>query len=292
MPSKFIHGCATLLPSRVDLIPFWLPQSMHFSSTRPDYSLIRVPVETDIHKPDTGNVSINRPTPATSHTNTDSTTTPETHSPPALGHHYTEPVSEGEEDEAMAIALPMSENDAARVPLAAALEAIAWREQQHREQNVEIDKRRTEGRLDVNEGLPEDRQEAHEDTQFLRRGPPKPRENRKGTNTLSIDPLAPSVEFDRRFKKKLGRRGRGSRSISRNQSAERLEEEEDAAAPAETSNRNQGGETIYTNAFSAQAGKRIAVPVRVEPKVFFAQERTFLVRLNWHCINSLLLMSI
>lgn len=25
--SKFIHGCATLLPHRVDLIPFWLPQS-------------------------------------------------------------------------------------------------------------------------------------------------------------------------------------------------------------------------------------------------------------------------
>ena len=25
--SKFIHGCATLLPNRVDLVPFWLPQS-------------------------------------------------------------------------------------------------------------------------------------------------------------------------------------------------------------------------------------------------------------------------
>lgn len=25
--SKFIHGCATLLPSRTDLVPFWLPQS-------------------------------------------------------------------------------------------------------------------------------------------------------------------------------------------------------------------------------------------------------------------------
>lgn len=27
--SKFIHGCATLLPSRVDLVPFWLPQSTY-----------------------------------------------------------------------------------------------------------------------------------------------------------------------------------------------------------------------------------------------------------------------
>lgn len=25
--SKFIHGCATLLPNRTDLVPFWLPQS-------------------------------------------------------------------------------------------------------------------------------------------------------------------------------------------------------------------------------------------------------------------------
>lgn len=25
--SKFIHGCATLVPHRVDLVPFWLPQS-------------------------------------------------------------------------------------------------------------------------------------------------------------------------------------------------------------------------------------------------------------------------
>jgi hypothetical protein len=250
-------------------------------------------VETDIRKPDTGNVSISRPTPATSHTNTDSTTTPELHSPVVLGHHYTEPVSEGEEDEAMAIAMPMSENDAARVPLAAALEAIAWRERQRREQEVEGDKQRTEGRLNGNEGLPDDEHEVHETTPFRKRSPPKVQESSKGSKALAIDPLAPSMEFDRRFKKKLGRRGRGSRSISRDPSAERREEEERAEF-AEASGRDQAGETIYTNAFSAQAGKRIAVPVRVEPKVFFAQERTFLVRSNWlpYRYDSMSLMSI
>ena len=249
-------------------------------------------METDIRKPDTGNVTISRPTLATSHTNTDSTTTPESHSPIALGNHYTEPVSEGEEDEAMAIALPMSENTAARVPLAAALEAIAWREQQRREQEAEIVKQRNEGRLlNRNEGLPEGGQGTHEVTPFRRRGSPKSQESSKGTKMLSIDPLAPSVEFDRRFKKKLGRPGRGSRSISRDPSAERRDEEAGAAF-AEASSRNQGGETIYTNAFSAQAGKRIAVPVRVEPKVFFAQERTFLVRFNYQRTDSVSLMSI
>ena len=236
-------------------------------------------METDIRKPDTGNVSISRPTPATSHANTDSTTTPETHSPVALGHHYTEPVSEGEEDEAMAIAMPMSENTAARVPLAAALEAIAWRERQIREQEVEMEKQRTEARLKGNEGPSEGVQEIQGGMPFRRRDSPKSKESSKGTKALSIDPLAPSSEFDRRFKKKLGRRGRGSRSISRDPSAERREEE-DTAEFAEASARDQAGETIYTNAFSAQTGKRIAVPVRVEPKVFFAQERTFLVRFN------------
>lgn len=241
-------------------------------------------METDIRKPDTGKVTISRPTPLTSHTNTETTTTPEMHSPVVLGDHYAEPVSEGEEDEAMAIALPMSENTAARVPLAEALEAIAWREQQRREQEVEIEKRRTEGRL---EGVPEDEPEIRAGIPFRRRDSPKTQESSKGSKTLSIDPLAPSVEFDRRFKKKLGRRGRGSRSISRDPSAERREEEEEAgAAFAEASGRNQAGDTIYTNAFSAQAGKRIAVPVRVEPKVFFAQERTFLVRFNWAAMST------
>ena len=257
---------------------------MRFPSSCPDNSLTQILVEIDIRRPDTGNVSISRPTPTTSHTNTDSTTTPEIHSPLALGHHYTEPVSEGEEDETMAIALPMSENDAARVPLAAALEAIAWREQQRQKPEVAVEKRRAEGRRNGNEGPAEVREEAHEGTPFLRRGPPKARENSKGTRTLSINPLAPSVEFDRHFKKKLGHRGRGSRSISRDPSAERREAEDEAAF-AEASTRNQGGDTVYTTAFSAQAGKRIAVPVRVEPKVFFAQERTFLVCFSQHRIN-------
>ena len=31
LDSKFIHGCATLLPERVDLVPFWLPQSEHMN---------------------------------------------------------------------------------------------------------------------------------------------------------------------------------------------------------------------------------------------------------------------
>lgn len=34
------------------------------------------------------------------------------------------------------------------------------------------------------------------------------------------------------------------------------------------------GRTEYVSSFRAQQGKRIAIPVRVEPKVFYANERT------------------
>ncbi|TFY73868.1 hypothetical protein EWM64_g10144, partial [Hericium alpestre] len=42
--SKFIHGCATLVPHRVDLVPFWLPQ-----------------MDVDILKPNTGFMTVERP---------------------------------------------------------------------------------------------------------------------------------------------------------------------------------------------------------------------------------------
>ncbi|KAJ2862659.1 GTPase regulator Nrf1 [Coemansia erecta] len=44
---------------------------------------------------------------------------------------------------------------------------------------------------------------------------------------------------------------------------------------------NQGYGSVPFTARHDQPGKRIAVPVRVEPKVFFANERTFLSWLNF-----------
>lgn len=41
---------------------------------------------------------------------------------------------------------------------------------------------------------------------------------------------------------------------------------------------------FYTNSLSPFTGKRIALPTRVEPKVFFANERTFLSWLNFTVI--------
>lgn len=86
------------------------------------------------------------------------------------------------------------------------------------------------------------------------------------SRTLSIDPLVPSSAFDERFKDRL-------RAVNRAQ------EEEDANTEQTSPGGNEAGDDrILTREWRAPSGKRIAIPVRVEPKVYFAAERTFLVR--------------
>ena len=102
--SKFIHGCATLLPNRVDLVPFWLPQSMSPSTAfLTDYFIcLKFTVDTDILKPDTGALSIERPlhtsSKGSSERHSSGISTPKDSKLP-----YHEPVSEGEDDEDMAL---------------------------------------------------------------------------------------------------------------------------------------------------------------------------------------------
>jgi hypothetical protein len=76
----------------------------------------------------------------------------------------------------------------------------------------------------------------------------------------------PSSAFDERFKDRL-------RAVNRAQ------EEEDANTEQTSPGGNEAGDDrILTREWRAPSGKRIAIPVRVEPKVYFAAERTFLVR--------------
>ncbi len=84
--------------------------------------------------------------------------------------------------------------------------------------------------------------------------------------TLSIDPLVPSSTFDERFKDRL-------RAVKHAND----EVEVHTAEASPTSNTN-GDDRILTREWRAPSGKRIVVPVRIEPKVYFATERTFLVR--------------
>lgn len=250
--SKFIHGCATLLPHRVHLVPFWLPQSWSLTCDL-EAPLTLPPVDVDIIKPDTGFRSVARPhsTQRTPERRSSGAPTPD----PADSEDatYVEPVSEGEGDEDMDIAPARDEGARIGIANAQAADAIAFRERHLKEREQPPGPSRALS----TERLPE--MPAPPTT-------PAPRPPSRG-RTLSIDPLVPASAFDERFKDRL-------RAVNL------AREEEDAnteqTSPGGTQN---GDDRVLTREWHAPTGKRIAVPVRIEPKVFFAAERTFLVRI-------------
>ncbi|KAI0033526.1 SPX-domain-containing protein [Vararia minispora EC-137] len=265
--SKFIHGCATLLPHRVNLVPFWLPQ-----------------MEVDILKPDTGLVKLQRPQHVSSHStsprigssrgSSSGVLTPDEASG-ALG--YTEPVSEGEEEEENASLGPARDEGAAtRLSTQDAAEAIAFREKLLKEGR----------RAQKAPGPPE-------------KSPPFATNGANGADTngvsavkgskhdtvgrraLAIDPLAPASHFDEEFRDKLNasaqvkRIASGEREDQAEEAGDRDSDEEESEAVRALEGRS-GDDRILVRDWRAPAGKRIAVPVRIEPKVYFATERTFL----------------
>jgi SPX domain protein involved in polyphosphate accumulation len=250
--SKFIHGCATLLPNRVDLVPFWLPQ-----------------MSTDILKPDTGYLSvIERPTLSvysSSKGTPDRMPSTGTHSPQGT---YAEPVSEGEEDE-NDILLP-AKDERKRMGLSGTEveEAIAYRENMLRNtQAKEVDQNHGKD-SDVNrDGI-----EQHVRTERTA-APTK----RLTAEALSINPLVPASAFDETFKSKIDK----AREARRRQVAESTDDvpEFDNQDYGATSTQPDD-DRIVSRDWRAPPGKRISVPVRIEPKVYFAAERTFLKWLN------------
>ncbi|KAG8912511.1 vacuolar transporter chaperone, partial [Tulasnella sp. 417] len=190
--SKFIHGCATMLPNRVDLVPFWLPQ-----------------MDVDIRKPDTGalTIQINRPTSATQST-TSASPVPESPAEEGLEFgKYTEPLSEGEEDEDMGQAVAADEANRVGLNQGEASAAIKYRQEQLARQQAEASSSST----------PQD-----------------------------DDPRQPFLKTRRAW-------------------FSTASDEQDEARP----------EIEYLRV-NAPEGKKIAVAVRIEPKVIFATERTFL----------------
>ncbi|KAG8895923.1 vacuolar transporter chaperone, partial [Tulasnella sp. 403] len=280
--SKFIHGCATLVPNRVDLVPFWLPQ-----------------MDTDIRKPDTGAMQINRPTSQVA----SSAATPDPASPrlvsprlegdPLAFGKYTEPLSEGEEDEDMGQLVAKDEEERVGLPKGQALAAIKYRQEMlERELAKQAGKQKQKADQQSDD---EDSEDEDERTPFL-----KSRRASMGTalrpQKLSIDPLAPSALFDKAFQSKL-QRERKEQEDSEGGEAEGLEDEElgprgeygptytsqnwfarlfRAWAPKTIQPTGSPGQQIEYLRVNAPEGKKVAVAVRIEPKVIFATERTFL----------------
>ncbi|KZT29835.1 SPX-domain-containing protein [Neolentinus lepideus HHB14362 ss-1] len=258
--SKFVHGCATLLPERVDLIPFWLPQ-----------------MDMDITKPATGTVRIERPTHVsyskdTSAHSSSGVATPE---PDAQHHAYTEPVSEGEEDEERDLAPAKDEDKRTGLTGAQVAEAAAIREKHLKERHAAItinnDHYEADGDADI---------DANERMPFLkgRRPVQAPTEDPNKARALSINPLAPSNAFDETFRTRLQQ----VKTLDSGQDDSALdddEQEEPAEGPSQPQRRGSDRELVRH--WTAPSGKRIAVPVRIEPKVYFASERTFLKWLHF-----------
>ncbi|PRQ75987.1 VTC domain-domain containing protein [Rhodotorula toruloides] len=240
--SKFIHGCATLLPNRVDLVPFWLPQ-----------------METDIRKPATQKAQIQRP--PTSHSNTNSGTPSETRSTDLA--QYTEPVSDDEEDEGNRhIGATADEAGWADLDPQAAAEAKAYREAQSK----------------VAKGPGGRSEQSH-----LVAAPPKPPKSNEFFPKLTPANLSKLLDSRYELERDRGLNQQGPSTEAR--------EEAEATGAAEATGNPSGlslvpGRVEYVSSFRAGQGKKIAVPVRVEPKVFYANERTTLAWIEFSVIIS------
>lgn len=303
-------------------------------------------MDVDILKPDTGYLSvIERPSGFSSGLSSNRSTqvygTPATKSPPtssegstspvALAAQYTEPLSEGEDEDDEIYAAKGEDDESKRTGLSGAevKAAIAYREnmlRQARDQEEERHKKeRKAGKDRENSGAlsPEDFVRAA--VQVANGSPAavesetaikRPKIQREISSTskklqskaLSIDPLAPSTAFDETLKTKLkgaqeqeerrrlrrtpGKErssSRPSRTHSRSTSVSRYGRRNDQVSNGEENvlnndesgvvGRSEGDSRILERNWKAPRGKKIAVPVRVEPKVYFAAERTFLVSL-------------
>ncbi|KAG2107450.1 uncharacterized protein F5147DRAFT_837377 [Suillus discolor] len=207
--SKFIHGCATLLPNRVDLVPFWLPQ-----------------MDTDILKPNTGYLTVERPT----------RNTPDFQS-----------------DEEMDLAPARDEFRRTGLPHEDVAAAIAFREKSLKEREPASQSR---GSSSTPEVVYDER------TPLLKLSQPPMAER-----NVSIDPLAPSSAFDERLRERL----QANKNVP-----PRVQDGEVQEAVGRDEENLREDERLLVRDWCVPSGKRIAVPVRIEPKVYFANERTFL----------------
>jgi hypothetical protein len=254
-------------------------------------------VDTDILKPNTGYLPTERPVashPTSPIASTATSSSPERSSP------YTEPVSEGEEDEDMNVHPAKDEDKRTGLTGVAVAEAIAFREKMLKERagHDAVISQSLKSRSHMPTHLDDD-DDADDETEragFAKGGEPNgngkmklhPNGNGKKRfdRALSIDPLAPSSAFDETLRNRL--RGAKEEADMGRKEDTAIDEEDEAADDEQEdrddlgegmSNGTRGGDDrVLSREFRAAPGKRIAVPVRIEPKVYFAAERTFLVR--------------
>jgi uncharacterized membrane protein YidH (DUF202 family) len=292
--SKFIHGCATLLANRVDLVPFWLPQ-----------------MDIDIRKEPTRNLQIGRPVSAyasdSSRPGTPGTRGSESEAP------YHEPVSEdefeGADDDEREHGVADDAHPAMNLGLTPhdpqIREVREQREANIRKRQAELAKQReSDGKTDntINAAsslLASGQSGIAGAAQLTER---QKRERDAGNKPVGRDQiLSTSTAFDKTYFSKLAPanlknifRGR----YSRDEPEQTAEEEEDERARRALEGRDEEeprgsgsgppANVEYVSTFRAPVGTKISIPVRVEPKVYFANERTFLKWLEFSVFLSAL----
>lgn len=217
-------------------------------------------MDTDILKADTGYLTfIERPSATPSRSPTELQSSPSTSTPDNASVAYLEPVSEGEDDDEMN--MPAKDEDK-RTGLNSddVKEAVAFRERMLKETHEEDKRRGKTPVTDVNRGEP-----------GQSKTPTMQGSDTSSVKVLSITPLAPSSAFDETLRTRLhdertAKKQADDRTLNDQDEVNDLDEELPAT-----------DDRVLSRDWSAPAGKKIAIPVRIEPKVYFAAERTFLV---------------
>lgn len=213
--SKFIHGCATLFPDRIDLLPYWMPQ-----------------MDVDIRKPRAQDFGIRRPGQSSA-----SGTTSDDEDEDDLDSDAEEEVNESR-------GRPSNGRSSINGGQALAL--------------ADLEDQTVVGDNNVNEDYPiYDSDDEYDSDDALE-------EARRVGGWTYYSKLAKSYS-----------KSAGSHLLS---IAHTLTPHPRGSAIG-PSNRQMmffGGQELQTKKFKAPKGKKIYVPIRVEPKVYFAAERTFL----------------
>ena len=263
--SKFIHGTAVLLQSRIHLLPFWLPQ-----------------MDIDIRKPPSRNFGIEHPnsTEASTSANLDDEYSDD-EDELAIKHRpdMQDLITGNGDDE--------RQNENLR-RLQVARDAMERHEQEMREDDYQERIHQIDGALpDTNELDIEERIAARQPNSY-------------GAEYAEDDDDAAYYESEDDLDLETAKRV-GGWTYYRTLAKSRLQDAGNVAAscfwtvlpvphatsipePQARMGVPRGGTNTERRKFRAPPGKRIHVPVRVEPKVFFAAERTFLSWLEFSVI--------
>jgi SPX domain protein involved in polyphosphate accumulation len=288
--SKFIHGCATLLSNRVDLVPFWLPQ-----------------MDIDIRKAPTRQLEITRPHNVSS----SSSSRPDTPgSRPDSNHPYHEPVSEDEFEEGeegdedsqhgghhhqnhAKGAMANEEREAESLGLTIHDPRIREiREQRMKnieERQKELAKQRAENPDAASSSL--QAQQSNIATSRERR----PSSNKDASRPSKSDILSTSTAFDKNYFTKLTPnnikrlwRAKYSRDAGEEGDDEEDYDDDGPSGRGTVARDEEEDRHVITTSFHAGPGKKVSMPIRVEPKVYFGAERLFLKWLEFSVFVSAL----